>query len=177
MPSIRGLRWCQYSTEKCFPDSHQPFVYVIILSVSPIWRICMGDKFAKYLMLEACWLWFVIFKKICGIYQAEDRVMWPDLLHCHTSALASFREWSFVSVWLRIRAQPRNPCQPRNSALALTWGLVFLFYPHFSDLPGTVPTVSAHEVIKISQRHTRTYGWQGTAAPAVTTNSHDDCFK
>ena len=39
MPSIRGLRWCRYSTEKCLPDSHLPFVYVVILSISPIWRI------------------------------------------------------------------------------------------------------------------------------------------
>ena len=38
--------------------------------------------------------------------------MWPDLLHRHTSALASFREWSVVSAWLRIRAQPRNPASP-----------------------------------------------------------------
>ena len=71
-------------------------------------------------MLEACWLLFVILKKICGINQAEDRVTWPDLLHRHTITLASFREWSVVSAWLRIRAQPRNPCQPRNSASAST---------------------------------------------------------
>ena len=140
MPSIRGLRWCRYSTEKCLPDSHLPFVYVAILSISPIWRIgetnpstktskilfsivmpgnfreklskaltarpqkpklswilkqifqdgghwtctrTLGGKhtrksasfwyrkhvqyflikFAKYLMLEECWLWFVILKK------------------------------------------------------------------------------------------------------------------
>ena len=60
------------------------------------------------------------FKKICGINQAEDRVTWPDLLHRHMSALASFREWSVVSAWLRIRAQPRNPRQSRNSASAST---------------------------------------------------------
>ena len=60
------------------------------------------------------------FKRIWGINQAEDRVTWPDLLHRHTIALASFREWSVVSAWLRIRAQPWNPCQPRNSALAWT---------------------------------------------------------
>ena len=60
------------------------------------------------------------FKKICGINQAKDRVTWPDLLHRRTSALASFREWSAVSAWLRIWAQLRNPCQPRNSASAST---------------------------------------------------------
>ena len=41
MSSIRGTRWswwCQYSTEKCIPDSHLPFVYIVILSVSPLWR-------------------------------------------------------------------------------------------------------------------------------------------
>ena len=61
------------------------------------------------------------FKRICGINQAEDRVTWPDLLHRHTIALASFREWSVVSAGLRIRAQPRNPCRARNSASAWTW--------------------------------------------------------
>ena len=60
------------------------------------------------------------FKRICGINQAEDRVTWPDLLHRHTIALASFREWSVVSARLRIRAQPRNPCRARNSASAWT---------------------------------------------------------
>ena len=60
------------------------------------------------------------FNKICGINQAEDRVTWPDLLHRRTSALTSLREWSVVSAWLRIWAQPRNPCQPRNSASAST---------------------------------------------------------
>ena len=60
------------------------------------------------------------FKRICGINQADDRVTWPDLLHRHTIALASFREWSVVSARLRIRAQPRNPCRARNSASAWT---------------------------------------------------------
>ena len=33
-------RWCRYLTENCFPDSHLPFVYVVIFSfLSPIWRI------------------------------------------------------------------------------------------------------------------------------------------
>ena len=68
------------------------------------------------MLIIACY-----FKKICGINQAEDRVTWPDFLHRHTIALVSFREWSVVSGWLRIRAQPRNPCQPRNSASASTW--------------------------------------------------------
>ena len=39
MPSISGLRWCRNSTEICLPDSHLPFVYVAILSISPIWKI------------------------------------------------------------------------------------------------------------------------------------------
>ena len=42
MPSIRGLRWCRYSTEKCLPDSHLPFVYVVILSISNLEN--RGDK-------------------------------------------------------------------------------------------------------------------------------------
>ena len=50
------------------------------------------------------------FKKYVELTQAEDRVTWPDLLHQRTSTLASFQEWSFISVWLRIRAQVRNPC-------------------------------------------------------------------
>ena len=64
------------------------------------------------------------FKRICGINQAEDRVTWPDLLHRHTIALVSFREWSVVSARLRIRAQPRNPCRARNSASAWTWWMI-----------------------------------------------------
>ena len=47
MPSMRGLRWCRYSTEKCLPYSHLPFVYVIILSISPIWRIGETDPSTK----------------------------------------------------------------------------------------------------------------------------------
>ena len=31
--------WCRYLTEKCLPDSHLPFVYVVILSISPTWKI------------------------------------------------------------------------------------------------------------------------------------------
>ena len=38
MPSICGPRWCRYSTKKCLPDSHVPFVYVV-MSISPFWRI------------------------------------------------------------------------------------------------------------------------------------------
>ena len=33
MSSIRVPRWCRYSTEKCLPESHLPFVYVAILSI------------------------------------------------------------------------------------------------------------------------------------------------
>ena len=138
LPSIRGPRWCRYLTEKCLPDSHLPFVYIVILSVCPFWT--SGDtnpstktskilfwivmptfgkscrrpslagpqnpklswilkqifqdggqwtctlgrkhtrksasfwlqkhvqyfliKLAKYLMLKACWLWFVILKNM-----------------------------------------------------------------------------------------------------------------
>ena len=36
LPSICGLRWCWYWTEKYLPDSHPPLVYVVILSISPI---------------------------------------------------------------------------------------------------------------------------------------------
>ena len=36
-------RWIRYSTKKCLPYSHLPFFYVVILSISPIWRIG-GDK-------------------------------------------------------------------------------------------------------------------------------------
>ena len=51
MSSIRGPRWCQYSTEKCLLDSHLPFVYIVILSIFPIWRIgrqIRGPKLLKY---------------------------------------------------------------------------------------------------------------------------------
>ena len=67
---------------------------------------------------QICWLFDVesmliigrYFKKYVELTQAEDQVTWPDLLHRHKSKLASFREWLFVSVWLRIRAQVPNPC-------------------------------------------------------------------
>ena len=36
--SETGPRWYRYSTKKCLPDSHLPFVYVGILSISPLWR-------------------------------------------------------------------------------------------------------------------------------------------
>ena len=32
-------QWYRYSTEKCLPDSHLTFIYIVILSISPIWRI------------------------------------------------------------------------------------------------------------------------------------------
>ena len=38
LSSIRGARWCRYSAVKCLPDSHLPFVYVVILSISPLWK-------------------------------------------------------------------------------------------------------------------------------------------
>ena len=47
MPFIRGPRRCRYSTEKCPPDSHLPFVYVIILSISPFWRIRETNQSTK----------------------------------------------------------------------------------------------------------------------------------
>ena len=95
-------------------------------------RICVDNslEFNKNALKRS---WKVL--EFCGwdllltLNQAEDRVTWPDLPHQHTIALASFREWSVVSAWLRIRAQPWNPCQPRNSASASTCSLV-PFPPH-----------------------------------------------
>ena len=46
-PPGRGLRWCRYSTEKCLPDSHPSSVYVVILSISPIWRIAETNPLTK----------------------------------------------------------------------------------------------------------------------------------
>ena len=78
------------------------------------------------------------FKRICGINQAEDRVTWPDLLHRHTIALASFREWSVVSARLRIRAQPRNPCRARNSASAWTcWMEISRYFYTIARVPAS----------------------------------------
>ena len=59
MPSIQGPRWCWYSTEKCLPDSHLSFVYVVILSVSPFWRIGRQigwPKLLKYCFQKSCQL-------------------------------------------------------------------------------------------------------------------------
>ena len=83
-----------------------------------------------------------------GINQAENGVMWPDLLHRHTIALASFREWSVVSAWLRIGAQPWNLCQPRNSASALTWLMSCqAWHPHASGGFASIP--KAHFPLKL----------------------------
>ena len=43
--------------------------------------------------------------------QADDRGMWPNLFHWHTSTLASFREWSIASAWLWIQSWVQNPVQ------------------------------------------------------------------
>ena len=94
---------------------------------SAFWNVLSYSVIRAYSVsdFEKCTTLFPYFSLLCYLElrsnQAEDRVTWPDLLHRHTSALASFREWSVVSVWLRIRAQLRNPCQPRNSASASTW--------------------------------------------------------
>ena len=88
------------------------------------------------------------FKKLCGINQAENQATWPDLLHRHTIALASFQEWSVVSAWHRIRAQPRNPCQPRNSASASTC----LYIYRMPLTPSSLSPPSHH-------RHSGTLWW------------------
>ena len=92
-------------------EAHQKICHFLIVETCSIFfKVCLIFDVGSMLIM-VCY-----FKKICGINQAEDRVTWPDLLHRYTSQLASFREWSVVSARLRIRAQPQNPCQPRNSA-------------------------------------------------------------
>ena len=114
------------------------------------------------------------FKRICGINQAEDRVTWPDLLHRHTIALASFREWSVVSARLRIRAQPRNPCRARNSASAWTWliGLKTQAIFNYFHLDYTitwhlsVTTISGSIVKKSTEQHQQS-DWIIRSKPVV----------
>ena len=102
------------------------------------------------------------FKRICGINQAEDRVTWPDLLHRHTIALASFREWSVVSARLRIRAQPRNPCRARNSASAWTCTQGAVFLQRGAALPrGAIATWPLHRVLFVSSSGTVANGLKG----------------
>ena len=57
-------------------------------------------------MLEACWLWFVISKEYVELTRPKI-----ESRHRHTIALASFREWSVVSAWLRI-PNPEIPASP-----------------------------------------------------------------
>ena len=38
-------------------------------------------------------------KKMCGITKAENRVTWPNFLHCHISALVNCQERSVDSAW------------------------------------------------------------------------------
>ena len=61
------------------------------------------------------------FKRICVINQAEDP---SHVTRSSSPAHDRAREFPGMigfSAWLRIRAQPWNPCQPRNSASASTW--------------------------------------------------------
>ena len=74
-------------------------------------------KFDKYFILKACWLQFIILKKICGIKPGQDQVTWPDLLHRHTSTLERFQEWSVAWTWSRIWGWHWNRCRPRSSDL------------------------------------------------------------
>ena len=66
-------------------------------------------------MMKACWLQFIILKKICGIKPGQDQVTWPDLLHRHTSTLERFQEWSVAWTWSRIWGWHWNRCRPRSS--------------------------------------------------------------
>ena len=64
MSSIRGPGWCRYSTEKCLPDSHLPFVYVVILSISSIWRIGETNPSGKTFKI-LLWIVMPTFGKSC----------------------------------------------------------------------------------------------------------------
>ena len=66
MSSIRGHRWCRYSTEKCLPDSHLPFVYSAILSTSPLITIwgCVSSAYPILLWWSReCVLYLIIIIK------------------------------------------------------------------------------------------------------------------
>ena len=84
-PSLGPCRLTARSRSRSRPDlhadagreAHQKICQFLIAETCSIFLI----KFAKYLMLKSCWLWFVILK----INQAEDRVTLPDLLHRHSS--------------------------------------------------------------------------------------------
>ena len=47
-----------------------------------------------------------LFVAKCGINQAEDQVMWPDVLHLHMNTLARLQEQSVASMWSQIGAGP-----------------------------------------------------------------------
>ena len=64
-PSVAPAPWWRrYSTKKCLPDSHLPFVYVVVLSISPIWGIRETNpsrKTSKILF----WIVMATFRKSC----------------------------------------------------------------------------------------------------------------
>ena len=64
MSSIHGPGWCRYSTEKCLPDIHLPFVYVVFLSISPIWRIGETNPLGKTSKI-LFWIVMPTFGKSC----------------------------------------------------------------------------------------------------------------
>ena len=63
-PCIRGPRWCQYSTEKCLQGLHLLFVYVVILSISPLWRTGEANPFGKTSKI-LFWIVMTTFGKSC----------------------------------------------------------------------------------------------------------------
>ena len=72
-------------------------------------------------MLKACWLCFVILKKYVELTRRKIESRDPIFLTGTRACSRVSGNDRFFSAWLRIWAQPRNPCQPRNSASALTW--------------------------------------------------------
>ena len=89
-PWQRWSWWCQYSTEKCIPDSHLPFVYIVILSISPLWRT--GDtnslgKISKILF----WIVMPTLRKSChrpwlqGLKTKAKLDPWANLLDLRTN--------------------------------------------------------------------------------------------
>ena len=64
MSSIRDPRWSWYLTEKCLPDSHLPFVYVVILFIFPLWRTGETNSLGKTSKI-LFWMVMPTFRKSC----------------------------------------------------------------------------------------------------------------
>ena len=99
------------------PETHwRPCQFFIVQT----WSIFLNWIYENF-DVESMLFMIHYLKKICGINQAKDRVMWPDHLHRQTSTLTNFWEQSFASTSSRIQGWPRNRSWLGSSDSSSTW--------------------------------------------------------